>query len=108
MNCGFLKQFFYLERHHNMKKLKTRIPVSTKSLEEAIQEVIFNLEKRIEEKGNLSTLSAHEALGIITEEYIEFVDAVRSNDPDQILAELVDIVVPAIFYIASHNEHTKV
>jgi len=40
-------------------------------------------------------------LGIITEEYYEFVEAVYSNDFNEIREEMIDIAVGCLFGVAS-------
>jgi len=52
--------------------------VKVDDLGSVIAEVASALGSRIREKGDLSFASNHEALGIITEEYYEFVEAVHS------------------------------
>ena len=64
---------------------------------------IFNraLKKAIEEKGDGAFVSQHEALGVITEEQLELVQAVRANNADCERSELLDVAISAIWEVAS-------
>ncbi len=88
-----------------------RFEVSDYILEAAFARVETMMQKRLKQKGRLCYVSTHEALGVITEEYFEFVDAVKANDLDEFEKEVIDIAVGAVFACASatqsrrQNEH---
>lgn len=67
----------------------------------------YALYKRLDEKGYGEFSSTHEMLGIITEEYLELVEAVRSNNQKDIKKEVVDITVACIFGCACINKNRK-
>jgi NTP pyrophosphatase (non-canonical NTP hydrolase) len=56
---------------------------------------------RIVEKGDKTFASRHEVLGVLTEEFQELVDAVKSNSMDSFEAELLDIMVGAFWGLCS-------
>ena len=78
-----------------------RVIVSSETSGIAVDDVVKALLKRLQQKGNSSYASNHEALGVITEEYFEYVDAVKNNDNQHVYEELVDIAVGCIFAVAS-------
>ena len=51
-------------------------------------------------------VTPQEALGVITEEYHELIEAVHGNDRSEEFAELLDVAVAAIYAIAS-QEHME-
>ena len=72
-----------------------------KNLDTAVDDITEMMEKRLIQKGKGIYLSSHEALGILTEECVELIDAIRANDAKQIKKELIDISVACVFGIAS-------
>lgn len=58
------------------------------------------LRHRLDEKGCGALLSRHEILGVITEEYIELIEAVKFKSLTEVKAELRDMAVGCIFGIA--------
>jgi hypothetical protein len=46
-------------------------------------------------------ISTHEGLGVLTEEYHELIEAVRSNDHQKVCKEAIDVAVTAAFILAS-------
>jgi len=63
----------------------------------------LTLDTQLKRKGKLCWLSAHEMLGVITEEYHELIDAVKSNLDFDIKRELLDVAVAALFALACIN-----
>ena len=57
------------------------------------------LERRLEQKGDHCFASVHETLGIITEEYWELIEAVKSDNAKKVEDELIDLAVGAIIGI---------
>ena len=78
-----------------------RVYVSDEALLHAIETIGDSLKRRTEQKGRYSYASNHEGLGLITEEFLEYVNAITSNDNEHIKSELVDIAVGCIFALAS-------
>jgi len=81
--------------------LNTRLQLTPESFEAAINAVRSKLEYRQKQKGMGTYSSCHETLGIIKEEFNEYLDEVHiKNDVGQ-LQELADIAVACIWGIAS-------
>lgn len=78
-----------------------RLEVPQEIREEAVKRVMGNLTRRLVQHGDAAYAGSHEALGTITEEYFEFVGAVQSNDPVEIMKEASDIAVAAIWTVAT-------
>jgi hypothetical protein len=79
-----------------------RPQVSDERIRWAITEFTDKLRARLNEKGNGSFASWHEALGSITEEYIELINAIHANDGsarrrDECNAEALDLAVACVF-----------
>ncbi len=64
-------------------------------------EVRRELDRRLLEKGDKASASLHESWGTIDEEFREFKDAVQANDTLSAKGELLDIVVAAVWALAS-------
>jgi len=68
----------------------------------AVREVEAKLMYRVGQKGPGTLVSSHEILGIITEEYHEYIEEVTKNAPEEAkVQELLDIAVAALFGVAS-------
>jgi len=78
-----------------------RVVVTKDHYEEAMVIILNTLDQRIKQHGELSHASSHESLGIITEEYHEFLDEVHANNNDGIFNEAIDIAVAGLFTAAS-------
>jgi len=74
--------------------------MTAKEINEAIELVRPEMQKRLKDKGWGAFASIHEVLGVVNEEHDELIDAVRDNDLEAVEAELMDIAIPAIFAIA--------
>jgi hypothetical protein len=71
-------------------------------LEKALTEVVNMLFFRARQKGMGSMASNHEILGILSEEFAEYRDAVHAKgNQEEKVNELIDIAVAALFGIAS-------
>jgi NTP pyrophosphatase (non-canonical NTP hydrolase) len=81
-----------------------RPQINTETLQKALEAFTIAVGQRIEEHGWGAYLSHHEFLGIVTEEYLELNEAVRSNDPVEVGGELMDVAVGAFWSIASMME----
>jgi hypothetical protein len=78
-----------------------RNKVTEEQLKKALDLFIKALRTAIKKKGDSAFASQHEALGVITEEQWELVQAVQRNNPDYELEELLDVGVSVIWEIAS-------
>ena len=78
---------------------------------EIIDKDIAELSKRLNEeysdKGYHSSISAHETIGVIDEEFNELKAAIHDNNENQIIKELFDIVVAAMWGINSLERDRK-
>jgi len=78
-----------------------RLPVSEGQRAEAAGRIFHGLDKRLAYNGDKAFIGPHEILGIITEEYIELVGAVTSNQRERVINELVDVAVGCLWGVAS-------
>lgn len=62
---------------------------------------------KMNKHGDGAYASNHEALGVIAEEYDEFIEAVRSNNRQRIEEELYDLATAALFAVASSRTHKE-
>lgn len=79
------------------KKIKKRF------VKNAIKALKLKLKYRIAQKGNHSYASVHEAYGLIAEEVKELLDAVQSNNREEVMSEMMDIAVGCIYAIACNE-----
>ena len=91
-----------------MTQTDLRLHVAISNIEEAQSRILRKLQARLEQHGPYSYASTHEILGIIAEEYHEFVEAVQSNDSKEVESELIDIAVGCLFGVASLLELGKI
>lgn len=78
-----------------------RKQVSSRSEVAAFEAFKRAMQKAKGEKGIGGFASTHEILGVIEEEYHELQHAVKDNDPSEVEAELLDILVASFWGIAS-------
>lgn len=64
------------------------------------------LKHRLAQKGYGTFKSTHEILGVLTEEFHELVDAVKSNDIESVRHELFDLAVGAVFGVACIDQNS--
>jgi hypothetical protein len=75
------------------------------TVDQGLRGLALALHKQFMLKGRGAFISSHEALGVITEEYLELVMAVRENNTKHIREELMDLAVAAIFaYICEEED----
>lgn len=86
---------------HEVKAESPRVMVSRENLEFVVRLLMSSLERRLHEKGSLSFAGKHEALGVITEEYHELVDAVHSKRHERMVAESIDTAVGCLWLVAT-------
>lgn len=72
-------------------------PIKVYDVAVLFEEALDGINKRIAKHGSKPFHSHMEALGVVTEEYHEFIEAVRSNDHDHIRAEALDLAVAALW-----------
>ena len=84
-----------------------RVELEQDKIDVANANILNRLTYRLAQKGRGSFIGSHETLGIIAEEYDELKDAVRSDDPQEVERELVDIAVACILGIASRYQNAK-
>jgi NTP pyrophosphatase (non-canonical NTP hydrolase) len=84
-----------------------RQAISEDQIETGINDLAITLASRLAKKGPGSYASRHEILGIITEEYLEAVEAIREDGPEgyeHYAEELMDIAVACLFgYVCMHS-----
>lgn len=83
-----------------------RKEVSTKTLQYALDEAKSELSRRLGQKGYGGFTSTHEMFGVLMEEVNELSEALHDNNQEQFVAELKDIVVAALFSLASIHDNT--
>lgn len=82
--------------------MKQRAIVDKIYIENAIKYLEVGLDDRLRQHGTFSFIGPHEIMGVLDEEVNkELLDAVHANDEQQVLNELLDIAIGAIFGIAS-------
>lgn len=79
--------------------------VSSKNIASTINEAVAHLEENRKRRGGGAYVSIHESLGIITEEFWETVEAVRSNRLEDVEEELQDVVTACLWAIASMKQN---
>lgn len=83
-----------------------REKLNTFQIANAIDLTVAKLNFRLQQKGYGTFTSSHEILGVITEEYYELIEAVKSNTLNEVKEELKDIAVGCIFAIACIEDGT--
>ena len=83
-----------------------RKEVSTKALTYALDEAKAGLTIQLGRKGYGGFASTHEMFGKLMEEVNELSEALHDNDQEQFIAELKDIIVAALFSLASIKSNT--
>lgn len=82
-----------------------RNTVSDYDIRACMRTIEARLNMRLEQKGKHTFASNHEALGIVTEEYHEYVAAVQSNKTEDVRNEILDVAVAALFGVISMDWH---
>jgi NTP pyrophosphatase (non-canonical NTP hydrolase) len=83
-----------------------RTQLTDEQIMKAVNKTVEKLKFRLKQKGYGTFASKHEILGVITEEYKEFVDAVHSKNYEEMKTEIVDLAVGCIFGLACFEEET--
>jgi hypothetical protein len=97
-----------------------RCKTETKRIEEtrkivrpnfSLEEISFQCDRvkekiysRLRQKGPRVFVSSHEILGIVVEEYLELIEAVKSGNKDNIDNELLDLAVACIAGMACEKD----
>ncbi len=66
-----------------------------------LEVVTQSVGSRIDKHGNGAFIGPHEALGVVTEEFQELIEAVRSNVADRVVEEWLDVIVSGVWAVAS-------
>lgn len=77
-----------------------RIQITEENVRKAVTATLEKMNERLKEKGAGTFASKHEILGVVQEEVLELTDAVRGESQDDVVAELLDIAVAAIYGVA--------
>lgn len=83
-----------------------RVQLNEKQVMDAVEKTVEKLRFRLNQKGYGTFASRHEILGVITEEYKEFIDAVHSKNYEEMKSEIIDLAVGCIFGLACLEENT--
>jgi NTP pyrophosphatase (non-canonical NTP hydrolase) len=78
-----------------------RPQVTMENVDAHVSELRAKILSRLNKKGYGVFVGPHEVLGILTEEFHELVDAVKSDNLYDVRAELLDIAVGALFGVVS-------
>ena len=81
--------------------MRTRVEVLESEIAAAFGTLGEALKSRLIKHGKYSFIGPHEVLGVIEEEMHELREAVRSNKPSDVIGELLDVGVGALFGVAS-------
>lgn len=81
--------------------MDSRLAVEDSEIAAAFACLGDSLKKRLQQHGKKSFIGPHEILGVIEEEILELKEAVRSNKRAEVISELIDVGVGAIFGVAS-------
>lgn len=85
----------------NTEDTSKRHQLTDTELTNQILAVSYKITERLEKKGYGIMISQHEILGIMAEEYNEYIREVEANLHDKQYDELLDIAVGAIIGMAS-------
>ncbi len=77
------------------------IKVTEKQLNRAFTLLERAIKKAVKKYGDRVFYSKHEALGVLTEETAEYLEAVHDNNLDAQREELLDVAVTALWEVAS-------
>jgi len=83
-----------------------RVQLNNDQINQGVDDVLKKLFYRLEQKGYGTFSSRHEILGVMAEEYKEFVDAIHSKNYDNMKEEVLDLAVAAIFGYVCFEEKT--
>lgn len=78
-----------------------RPPIEPAAREQLMADVARSLARRVGKHGSGAFLSSHEGLGVVTEEYHELVEAVRSNDRRRVRDEAIDVAIGCLWLVAT-------
>lgn len=87
--------------------MNERVQVDQKLIDEVVEHMAAKLLNRLAQKGRGSIISAHETLGILEEEFYELKMAVHGKVQSDVIEELLDIAVGAVFGIASLMQNSR-
>jgi hypothetical protein len=76
--------------------------VTPATIQSVLDDIKQALQAEVEAKSDVAFASAHETLGVLTEEYTELIEAVRTSTG--VSKELMDIIVAALWGLASKRQ----
>lgn len=82
-------------------------PVTQEDIEEGITALLSALAVRSLKHGPETFHDVHKGLGVLTEEFHEFIEACKSNKETDIMRESMDIAVPALWIWLSVMKERK-
>ena len=80
-----------------------RPEISNELINDLVERFREELQDQIAKKGRTGWVSSHETSGCILEEFDEFKQAVHDNDREQAKKELSDLMVAALWGLASEE-----
>jgi NTP pyrophosphatase (non-canonical NTP hydrolase) len=80
-----------------------RPEITDSQIDNAVKEVVQQLNYCLEHNGPQAIVSGHEMSGLIKEETDELFSAVHDNNVEEIRSELKDVALTAIWALASMN-----
>lgn len=83
------------------KEIIERASLDPALIDSTITILRASIAMRLDQKGDKVFAGTHETLGILTEEFHELVEAVRSDNPERVVEELQDLAVGCIIGCAS-------
>lgn len=86
--------------------IEHRKQITDSSINKGLITLTGALNHRLEEKGYGTFASRHEVQGIITEEYHELIEALKSNNTEEFRAELLDLAVACVFGVICIDSKT--
>lgn len=86
--------------------IEHRKQITDSSINKGLIALTGALNHRLEEKGYGTFASRHEVQGIITEEYHELIEALKSNNTEEFRAELLDLAVACVFGVICIDSKT--
>lgn len=89
--------------------LENRKKCEVADVENIFSSIRHRLGYKLRQHGDHGCASVHEILGVITEEYLELADAVRTDksvDKEKVYSELIDIAVGCVWACMSIGHKT--
>ncbi len=78
-----------------------RVTIEPKQISKSLDDFRNHLNSILSKKGAESFVSRHETLGIISEEFHELLEAVRSGTSEELKGELLDTAIACLWGVVS-------